>query len=212
VGKIDPTNPMVGSAARILTAAMIGGVASDLSGGKFAHGAVTAAFARAFNEEMQNKPDKGEIEVLGSSEFKEAVDQVEAAARKAGIGIFDELRSGSAKVYIQEHELTQTAITAKGEYVVRWDSDEGALVAVGPHHAAVQSPALGLIHELGHVQQAQLGVTHRKADLVIIPGIERQWARHFGEPIRTNNLGRIHGGETREGMGLFDTRGRFTSR
>ena len=51
VDGIDPANPTVGYTSRVMTSAMIGGVVSDLSGGKFAHGAMTAAFARAFNEE-----------------------------------------------------------------------------------------------------------------------------------------------------------------
>uniref|UniRef100_UPI0035650070 hypothetical protein n=1 Tax=Immundisolibacter sp. TaxID=1934948 RepID=UPI0035650070 len=35
-----------------MTAAVIGGAASVVGGGKFANGAVTAAFARTFNDEV----------------------------------------------------------------------------------------------------------------------------------------------------------------
>jgi RHS repeat-associated protein len=53
VDRLDPDNP-VGqsvSAERVVAASVIGGTASSLSGGKFSNGAITAAFARAFNEE-----------------------------------------------------------------------------------------------------------------------------------------------------------------
>ena len=40
------------SAKRIIAAAAVGGTASRLSGGKFANGAVTGAFSRAFNDEV----------------------------------------------------------------------------------------------------------------------------------------------------------------
>lgn len=40
--------------ARVAMAAAIGGTASKLSGGKFANGAITGAFSRLFNDEMQH--------------------------------------------------------------------------------------------------------------------------------------------------------------
>lgn len=40
------------SPARVFAAALVGGTASKLTGGKFANGAVTGAFSRAFNDEM----------------------------------------------------------------------------------------------------------------------------------------------------------------
>jgi hypothetical protein len=48
---IDPSNPDVSRALRIATAGMVGGTASALTGGKFAAGFITAAFARAYNAE-----------------------------------------------------------------------------------------------------------------------------------------------------------------
>jgi RHS repeat-associated protein len=59
-GKIDSIGGAKGSAgwasgsnraARIAAAAALGGTASKLSGGKFANGAITGAFSRAFNDE-----------------------------------------------------------------------------------------------------------------------------------------------------------------
>ncbi|MFN9792700.1 MAG: L,D-transpeptidase family protein, partial [Pseudomonadota bacterium] len=53
-GAIDGINPAqpIGRFQRVMVAALVGGTASTISGGKFANGAVTAAFARAFNDEL----------------------------------------------------------------------------------------------------------------------------------------------------------------
>ena len=60
-GAIDGIGGKVGSdawasagnrAARIACAAVVGGTTSEISGGKFANGAVTGAFSRAFNDEI----------------------------------------------------------------------------------------------------------------------------------------------------------------
>ena len=42
------------TAARVTSAAIVGGAASEISGGKFANGAVTGAFSRAFNDELED--------------------------------------------------------------------------------------------------------------------------------------------------------------
>jgi hypothetical protein len=51
-GRID--NMPLRSSGRIMTAATLGGTASVLGGGKFANGALTGAFSRAFNDEMEH--------------------------------------------------------------------------------------------------------------------------------------------------------------
>ncbi|MFN4291480.1 MAG: hypothetical protein ACK4E7_11435 [Permianibacter sp.] len=50
---------MAARVSRIAVAAAIGGTVSELTGGKFANGAITAAFARAFNDEahMESSSD-----------------------------------------------------------------------------------------------------------------------------------------------------------
>lgn len=55
VDQMDPQNP-VGvsvSASRVVAAAMVGGTTSVIAGDKFANGALTGAFSRAFNEESK---------------------------------------------------------------------------------------------------------------------------------------------------------------
>jgi len=46
IGKLN------GTSSRIISAAIVGGTASKLSGGKFANGAMTAVFSRTFNDEF----------------------------------------------------------------------------------------------------------------------------------------------------------------
>jgi len=43
---------------RVIAAAVVGGTASAVSGGKFANGAVTGAFSRAFNDEMHDQAEE----------------------------------------------------------------------------------------------------------------------------------------------------------
>jgi RHS repeat-associated protein len=50
---------------RIAAAAMVGGTVAELSGGKFANGAVTAAFARMFNDEMHPLKDSYSLLSMG---------------------------------------------------------------------------------------------------------------------------------------------------
>lgn len=57
IDSMDPQNP-VGvrmSASRVIAVAAVGGTTSVIAGGKFANGAVTAAFSRAFNDEMEKR-------------------------------------------------------------------------------------------------------------------------------------------------------------
>jgi RHS repeat-associated protein len=49
IDRIDPANLEGFSIERVLAAALLGGAVSDLTGGKFANGAVTSAFAYAFS-------------------------------------------------------------------------------------------------------------------------------------------------------------------
>jgi hypothetical protein len=53
-GRIDRISGTGASGARVAAAAVVGGTASVLSGGKFANGALTGAFSRAFNDELHS--------------------------------------------------------------------------------------------------------------------------------------------------------------
>lgn len=58
IDTINPSSPVLGSATRIMVAALVGGSVSEMTGNKFATGAITAAFARAFNDEASREAKK----------------------------------------------------------------------------------------------------------------------------------------------------------
>jgi RHS repeat-associated protein len=143
--------------------------------------------------------------IHGDATFKGQVAQVEARAQAAGIIIFNALRIGQRiLVHIVPSALTNFGPNNKGNGIVNWNSSAGALVRTSRHFAAYQSPALGLIHELGHAAQvALLGMPFgpKLPEGAVIGGIEAQWAAFYGEPQRYNNE---HGGELKEPMELFE--------
>ncbi len=56
ISKIAKGNhDFAGRAARISVAAIVAGTISDATGGKFANGAITGAFSRAFNDDYRHK-------------------------------------------------------------------------------------------------------------------------------------------------------------
>ena len=70
----------------------------------------------------------------------------------------------------------------------------------------LQSPALGLIHELGHGEQHVLqgvkAVNGKLPESPVIFGIEKTWADFYDEPIRDPQ--RAHAGRPQYEHGLFD--------
>ena len=73
------------TAARVTSAAIVGGSASELSGGKFANGAVTGAFSRAFNDELTSERElKNDAEKNGLAEIKKAINRLSVAVEKLG--------------------------------------------------------------------------------------------------------------------------------
>jgi RHS repeat-associated protein len=60
-------------AARVASAAVVGGTASVLSGGKFANGAITGAFSRAFNHEAHGYKDYQVQMAQQSAQYKMAM-------------------------------------------------------------------------------------------------------------------------------------------
>jgi len=70
-----------------MAAAVVGGTASEISGGKFANGAVTGAFSRLFNDEMHNNErDPESVSMVGIKRGPLSVG-VSADARIPGIGL-----------------------------------------------------------------------------------------------------------------------------
>ncbi|MBB6086409.1 hypothetical protein [Wenzhouxiangella marina] len=121
--------------------------------------------------------------------------------------IFDLLDNGSNVVNIREGLVSRYDIK-DGEHVIYWNSDAGVYQDRGSLNT--QSPALGLIHEAGHVYQLEydwantqpLVVDQELPEGPVISGIETRVATFYGEPVRTGV--RKHGGIVREGMGVTE--------
>lgn len=138
-----------------------------------------------------------------------ATDDVRAHADAAGLTIFDDLDSGGINIYIVESETSRWGggIDKTGARlgIIEWDPDEAALIATsrtGTRDLKYQSPALGLIHEMGHASQWANNISKGKGyEEQVIFGIEKQWANHYREPIRDPL--RAHGGRGVENKPLF---------
>jgi hypothetical protein len=127
-------------AARVAVSATIGGTAAEISGGKFANGAVTAAFLRLYNEEQHRSATKRQGRPVTSREIREA--------RKVyGDKIdYDEVRVINGK-YLP-WQTSRLAVTPNGKiYLPGAPSD---FIAAGQ--------ASWFIHEMAHVMQHQHGV------------------------------------------------------
>jgi hypothetical protein len=74
-------------AGRVSAAALVGGTASELSGGKFVNGAVTGAFSRAFNDEFH--PLNFEAISAWLDELVSAFDYSEVRARELAVETVD---------------------------------------------------------------------------------------------------------------------------
>lgn len=58
------------SAERVAAAAVLGGTTSALTGGKFANGAITGAFSRAFNDDQAHQSDEEKLKVKIQGDIK----------------------------------------------------------------------------------------------------------------------------------------------
>lgn len=85
------------STGRIALSAIAGGTASKLSGGKFANGAVTGAFSRMFNDELEK--NKRKIAEQSVKDNQNTIDRVLAARMRAAT--VDEMQH-LAKMSIEE--------------------------------------------------------------------------------------------------------------
>ena len=154
-----------------MAAAVVGGTASELAGGKFANGAVTGAFSFAFNEVVHNdgfeKPDplqkgesrkltRGEIE-LARSVFGDSIDYSE-------VSVF-------LKKYYPLHPKS-VAMAPNGNIYLH---PKGSLYRDDFSQSNLKSL---FIHEMTHVWQHQQdvnvvfrGIFNRKYDYTLEPGM-----------------------------------------
>lgn len=82
----------------MVASAVVGGTAAELSGGKFANGAITGAFSRAFNDEFDHQRNKNYQERLKAT--IDAVRQARTAYNRPG----DEWYGKPLGTVIQEND------------------------------------------------------------------------------------------------------------
>jgi RHS repeat-associated protein len=165
------------------------------------------------NPRQQSPEDRYSLglEVKGDARIKEDFKKVEEKAKAAGMTIFDDLRNASAMTYVVKGATTGFeggSKDGKRAGIVRWNPSEGALIQSshlsGSSNRRNQSPALGLIHELGHAEMylIQGDMSNPALEYPVIFGVETEWANAYGEPVRDPL--RAHGGLPVLGKGLFD--------
>lgn len=152
----------------------------------------------------------GGIHVVGDSAFEQAVGEVRERAAAAGVKVFKKLDASNNRTeIIQSYNTGFNGGTSGGIRVgqVSWNMEEGAIVRVRAtsSQAYKQSPALGLIHELGHALQWASGGSFAGKKLPerpVINGVEKEWANFYREPARHEAF--EHGGISDYGKGLFE--------
>jgi hypothetical protein len=97
----------VTSAKRIAAAALLGGTTSALTGGKFANGAITGAFSRAFNEEAKHRNHERSSSRKTLKEATDAAIQEGKGLRnsinRGGYGIDDFFETEGIGAFVFEH-------------------------------------------------------------------------------------------------------------
>jgi RHS repeat-associated protein len=143
-----------------------------------------------------------------SQEFKDDFNAVRARSEEYGMPLFGDLDSAPGTLLVSEGNSTKIeGGMYKGKVAAHlsWDSDEGAYVKLSEHtgDTGQQSPAMGLIHEVGHAVEylndpAARGPNGKLPEAGVINGPEREWGESAGEPVRTE-----HGGVPVENKDLF---------
>ena len=156
-------------------------------------------------------PD-GRAEVIFTSgtsqEFKDDFNAVRAKSEEYGMSLFGNLDSAPGTLLVSEGNSTGIeGGMYKGKVAAHlfWDPDEGAYVKLSEHtgDTGQQSPAMGLVHEVGHAVEYLNDPTARGPDgklpeESVINGPEREWGESAGEPVRSE-----HGGVPIENKDLF---------
>jgi len=209
--------PVSNAATQSVSGSGQAGARSSQGGGGCGLPLICAAAAATFpagtsTPEIASRGDRsneGGLTVRGSDEFRNAVSQVEAAAAKAGLSVFPDLRQGSMPVVISETTGSSNfgLGNSTGTYYVQWNPNEAIWVRTSASARIpmrLQSPAAGLIHELGHAHQMSVqGLRTRPLpERPIVDGFEAQWAKFYNEPVRHPNY--AHGGRSKFGSGLFE--------
>lgn len=152
-----------GIALRTVLSAAVGGTAAELGGGKFANGAVTAAFLRLYNEESQSALKRGQSRAVTENERKQLLDPI-----YHGSIDYDEVRIFNKNFWL--FQRSDMMITPNGDIYA------GKLYYDDYTKAPLDIQAV-FVHEFVHVWQWQhhvvvwlTGPFDRKYEYSFIPG------------------------------------------
>jgi len=103
IGKLDKGHYGI-SPERVIAAAIVGGTASALTGGKFANGAITGAFSRAFNDETEilRNPAAAAEDQLKSVLEKSGLDHMIKTAMASPVELVVGVTSGATFDFYEE--------------------------------------------------------------------------------------------------------------
>lgn len=134
IGKIGGGSQSIGAvSARVAAAAVVGGTASELSGGRFANGAVTGAFSRAFNAaQHRDITPEADLPLLEDIPY---LDQFQSLAEAAAVEV-DKNCTGTCELpWVRGtliHKVFANMVRALGEpYYAEVSYSDGVLVGYG---------------------------------------------------------------------------------
>lgn len=148
INKIFPGRGLPKDILRIIAASVLGGTISEISGGKFANGAVTAAFGQAVNgnSECANDPDCGGTNNTQnlSKNVQEAFDYISNS--KSGKELITDFNAtGASIVEGIDPKLGLSNTFNEETNTIYWDPSVAMDLKAG-----ISSPALVLAHEMSH--------------------------------------------------------------
>lgn len=168
------------SAGRIAASAVLGGVTSELSGGSFANGAITAAFVQAYNDE--NHPGRG----CGGRPCKKSISEGENGVYAIGIegtvveGVFG-VKGAVGLMYDSETGKYYYYTTQTSEYGLAISGVDDKLVAGVEFQGALtieKAPSLDFFKGEGVQNGYSLGIFG--LDQTTVPGKGAYWGIDIG--------------------------------
>jgi hypothetical protein len=210
----DPALHTDSFAANTVIHAVAGGFGSILGGGKFANGAITAAFAYAaaasYGDDSEStgavsgssstgtgSSSAAGITVVGDDTDEVGVAEKYLSAAPQTTQLIDQAAAEGGTIYVCDYCADNSRINPDGTWVIHWNPDAAVVDAL---NGAEISPALALLHEIGHVDEPYgtwltlaKTPTHdpyeNEEELRVITQIENPIAKILGEGIRISHYG-----------------------
>ena len=152
IDKIDKGSRF--SAGRVAAAALVGGTASSLSGGKFANGAVTGAFSRLFNDEAEHGVGSTESAPKNTTPQEHVKNATKIVDKLLDDGAIEKPADYviEAVDYIPEQAYDEDGIPMAGINILDKNSPiNTGRIEIYPHGAITLDEAIvTYAHEIGH--------------------------------------------------------------